>query len=115
MLLVPALLLIAPLPAHLPAPARSTIRSCYLAVNGKVHVKGRCLVFPIGGDGFTLNTWDHGKPRRSHFAVVNETRPGWGDASWNANPNDSRAGDPLGRVRWKAGCWVNPRVRICAR
>jgi hypothetical protein len=108
LLLAPALLLAL-------APARSTMRQCTLAVNGKLHVNGRCLVFPMGGHGYTLNSWDKGKPRRSHFAVVDETRPGQGEASWNADPDDSRAGDSLGRVRWKAGCWVNARVRICAR
>ena len=110
-----AALLLAAAPAPAAPPARSSVRSCYLAVNGKVHVNGRCRVFPMGGHSYTLNTWDDGKPRRSHFAVVNETRAGWGEASWNADPNDSRAGDPLGRVRWQKSCWVNPRVRICAR
>jgi hypothetical protein len=113
MLLTAALLLAAAPPQ--PAPARSAMRSCYLRVDGKVHVNGRCRVFPMGGHSYTLNTWDGGKPRRPHFAVVNETRPGQGEASWNADPNDSRAGDPLGRVRWQKGCWVSARVRICAR
>lgn len=106
-------LLIAALPA--PLPARPVMRSCYLRVDGKVHVNGRCRVFPLGGRGYTLNTWDRGKPRRSHFVQVTELRAGRAEASWNADPDDNRAADPLGRVRWHKGCWINTRVRICAR
>lgn len=118
MLLASALLLAAAAPAApapQPAPVRSTLRSCYLSVKGKVHVNGRCRVYPMGGHSYTLNSWDGGKPHRSHFAVVNETRPGRGEATWNRDPNDDRAGDPLGTVRWQRGCWVNPQVKICAR
>jgi hypothetical protein len=97
------------------APAHSSLRTCYLAVNGKVHVNGRCLVYPLGGHSYTLNTWEKGKPRQSHFAQVNETSAGRGDATWNGDPNDDRAGDSLGNVQWKKGCWVNTRVKICAR
>lgn len=112
MLLVTALLIAA---APAPLPTGSAVRHCYLRVDGTVHVNGRCRVFPLGGHGYTLNTWDGGKPRRSHFAQINEAKPGRGDASWNADPDDDRAGDPLGRVRWQKGCWTNARVKICAR
>ncbi|UYY59781.1 hypothetical protein [Sphingomonas sp. S2-65] len=112
-MLLTAALLIAAAPA--PLPARSAMRQCYLRVDGKVHVNARCRVFPLGGKSYTLNTWDGGKPRRSHFAQVSEGKPGRGEASWNADPNDNRAGDPLGSVRWSKGCWINTRVKICAR
>lgn len=111
-MLIAAALFIA---AGVGAPAQSSIRHCYLRVDGTVWVNGRCRVFPLGGHGYTLNTWDRGKPRRPHFAQVNEDRAGHGQASWNADPNDDRAGDPLGRVRWQHGCWINLRVKICAR
>lgn len=110
-----AALLLATNPVQAPAPAHAAVRACYLAVDGKVYVNGRCRVFPLGDRGYTLNTWDKGKPRASHFAQVNATRAGIGDANWNRDPNDDRAGDSLGTVRWRKGCWVNPRVRICAR
>ena len=90
-------------------------KRCYLAVDGKVRVDGRCLVFPLGDKGYTLNTWDRGKPQRSHFAQVNAYSDGTGDASWNADPNDDHALDPLGTVHFVRGCWINRRVRICAR
>lgn len=106
------------LAALLPAPAlagQSAPKRCYLAIDGKTLVDNRCLVFPLDHGGYTLNTWDKGKPRRSHFAQVNADPGGTGTASWNADPNDDRALDPLGRVRLVHGCWVNRRARICAR
>jgi hypothetical protein len=107
-----ATLLIAASPPQ--APATSSVRTCYFSVDGKVRVNGRCLVFPLGGHGYTLNTWDRGKPRASHFVQVDETSPGLGIATWNRDPGDDRAGDPLGIVRWQKGCWVNSRVKICS-
>lgn len=98
-----------------PADAGSVWKRCYLAVEGKVEVNGPCRVFPLGNHGYTLNVWSGGKPRRSHFANVNAAADGTGDASWNADPNDDRALDPLGKVRWARGCWVNRRAKICAR
>jgi hypothetical protein len=111
-------LLAAALPAPLaaaPATPRSTPKSCTLIVDGKRLVSGRCLVFPLGDGGYTLNTWDHGKPRQSHFAQVNARPDGTGDATWNKDPTDDHALDPLGKVRLVHGCWVNHRTRICAR
>ncbi|MFC4254997.1 hypothetical protein GRI97_06140 [Altererythrobacter xixiisoli] len=121
----------APLPTALPTPtptptpaaaapetpdtAGSTRRNCHLAVDGTVHVDGPCLVFPMGPDQYTLNTWDQGKPARSHFAMVTTDASGTTTASWNADPNDTRAGDPLGTVTKDGDCWVNTRARICAR
>lgn len=111
-----ALFMATGLPASLSAaPARSTMKRCYLAVDGKVRVNNPCRVFPLGDRGYTINTWDGGKPRRSHFAQVNANPDGTGDATWNADPNDDRALDPLGKVRWVKGCWINGRARICAR
>ncbi|CAN5286052.1 hypothetical protein BH09PSE1_BH09PSE1_11670 [soil metagenome] len=92
----------------------SSRRQCWLAVDGAVHVDGPCLVFPFGDGGYTLNAWSEGKPERSHFAVVMLNRDGTGDATWNADPDDDRAGDPLGTVRLTNGCWVNDRTRICS-
>ena len=97
------------------AEAHSTVKQCYLSVDGKVRVNNRCRVFPLGGRSYTLNTWDHGKPRRSHFAQIDTHPDGTGDATWNADPNDTHAQDPLGTVRWVKGCWINRRARICAR
>lgn len=90
-------------------------RDCFLSVDGVVEVKGSCLVFLMGDGGYTLNTWSKGKPRQSHFAVVSINADGSADASWNADPDDDRAGDPLGRVQRVDGCWVNERARICER
>ena len=97
------------------AETRSTQKQCYLSVDGKVLVNNRCRVFPLGGRSYTLNSWDHGKPRRSHFAQVNANPDGTGDATWNADPDDTHAQDPLGTVRWVKGCWIGKRARICAR
>lgn len=92
-----------------------TDRDCLLVVDGVTHVSGRCLVYPMGDGGFTLNVWSRGKPAQSHFAVVSINGPGPADASWNKDPDDSHAWDPLGPVTPEAGCWVNTRTRICAR
>jgi hypothetical protein len=70
----------------------------------------------MGTDGsYTLNTWDKGKPAQSHFAVVSVTGGGAADATWNKDPDDDRAVDPLGTVRLVQGCWQNTRAKICAR
>ncbi|MBA2934749.1 hypothetical protein HZF05_11640 [Sphingomonas sp. CGMCC 1.13654] len=98
-----------------PVEAKSPIKHCYLAVDGKVRVNNPCQVFPLGGHSYTLNTWDGGKPKRSHFAQVDANSDGTGDATWNADPNDDHALDPLGTVRWVKGCWINRRAKICAR
>lgn len=91
----------------------STTRGCYLKVDGIVRVDGPCLVFPIGQEEYTLNTWTNGKPKNSHFAMVSANPDGSGSATWNADPNDNRALDPLGTVQKEGDCWVNDRVRIC--
>lgn len=92
----------------------SSRQACYLAVDGRVHVDGPCLVFPFGDGGYTLNAWSDGKPAQSHFAVVTTNGDGTATATWNADPDDTRAGDPLGAARFSEGCWVNDRVKICA-
>jgi len=106
-------------PARQPAPDDSIsglkTQSCFLEVDGVVHIDGPCLVYPMGDTGYTLNTWSHGKPARSHFAMIVVNGDGSGDASWNRDADDDRAGDPLGTVHLKNGCWVNDRARICAR
>lgn len=94
---------------------RSRMRDCYLKVDGTVHVAGRCLVFPMGDDTYTLNTWDRGKPASSHFAMISRRPDGSHEATWNADPDDTRAFDALGTVTLNDGCWTNDRVRICAR
>ena len=94
---------------------RSRMRDCYLKVDGTVHVAGRCLVFPMDGDEYTLNTWDRGKPASSHFAMISRRPDGSHEATWNADPDDTRAFDALGTVTLNDGCWTNDRVRICAR
>lgn len=93
----------------------SVMRGCYLKVDRVVRVKGRCLVFPMGKDEYTLNTWDHGKPAHSHFAMVSANPDGTATASWNADPDDDRAMDPLGIVIRQGNCWINERTRICVR
>lgn len=94
----------------------SAKRSCYLRVDGKVRVSGSCLVYPMGADGsYTLNTWDKGKPAQSHFAVVSVNGSTTADATWNKDPEDDRALDPLGTVKLVKGCWQNARAKICAR
>ncbi len=96
-----------------PTTPSSTMRGCYLKVDGIVHVDGPCLVFPMGKDEYTLNTWANGKPGNSHFAMVSAKPDGNGTATWNADPNDDRALDLLGTVRKDGYCWVNDRTRIC--
>jgi hypothetical protein len=100
--------------SHVPARTASARRDCQLVVDGKVQVEGPCLVAPLDDKGYTLNSWSEGKPARSHFAVVTEGADGSAAATWNADPDDDRAGDPLGTVTLADGCWVNKRVRICA-
>ena len=97
------------------AATRSAMRDCYLRVDGVVRVSGRCRVFPMGEDEYTLNTWDGGKPAQPHFAVVTRNGDGTATATWNADPEDDRAMDPLGIVRRDSNCWVNERARICVR
>lgn len=89
-------------------------KSCYLSVDGKVLLDGPCLVYPFGDGGYTMNAWSEGKPKNSHFAVVVLMADGTADATWNADPDDDKAGDRLGTVRLSDGCWINDRVRICA-
>ena len=89
-------------------------KSCYLSVDGKVLLDERCLVYPFGDGGYTMNAWSEGKPKNSHFAVVALMADGSADATWNADPDDDKAGDRLGTVRLRDGCWINDRVRICA-
>lgn len=101
----------APVTPPTPTPLR---QACSLTVDGQLHVQGPCLVYPFGDGGYTLNAWSDGKPRQSHFAVVTLNADGTALATWNADPDDTRAGDPLGTVRLVDGCWVNARARICA-
>ncbi|MBW6524299.1 hypothetical protein KZ810_12390 [Sphingomonas sp. RHCKR47] len=100
-----------------PAPTRSAMRDCYLKVDGVVQVSGRCRVFPMGKDQYTLNTWDGGKPAQPHFAVVtkNSDADTTATATWNADPADDHAMDPLGIVARDGDCWVNKRALICVR
>lgn len=97
------------------AAARSAMRDCYLRVDGVVQVSGRCRVFPMGEDEYTLNTWDGGKPAQPHFAVVTKNADGTATATWNADPADDRAMDLLGIVSRDGDCWTNERARICVR
>jgi hypothetical protein len=90
-------------------------RECQLEVDGKVMVAGRCWVYPMGAGDYTLNTRDHRKPHYPHFAMVSSNGDGTANVTWNADPTDDRASDPLGKARKRGGCWVNERVRICAR
>ncbi len=94
---------------------RSAAKQCRFEVDGKTLLDGRCQVYPMGDGGYTLNTWSEGKPAASHFAVVTTRRDDKADASWNADPDDDRAGAPLGVVTLRDGCWVNDRTRICAK
>ena len=89
-------------------------KPCYLSVDGKVLLDESCLVYPFGDGGYTMNAWSEGKPKNSHFAVVVLMADGSADATWNADPDDDKAGDRLGTVRLRDGCWINDRVRICA-
>ena len=88
-------------------------RRCLLVVDGKTLVRGDCMVFPMGGGSFTLNTARPGK-RVGHFAVVDVTGRDVGTASWNAQAGDLHAWDPLGRVVRNGACWTNSRARVCA-
>ena len=90
-------------------------RECRFEVDGKVMVAGRCWVYSMGTGDYTLNTRDHGKPHYPHFAMVSSNGDGTANVTWNADPTDDRAFDPLGKARKRGGCWVNERVRICAR
>ncbi len=100
-----------------PASTRSAMRDCYLKVDGVVQVSGRCRVFPMGKDQYTLNTWDGSKPAQPHFAVVtkNNDADTTATATWNADPTDDHAMDPLGTVARDGNCWANKRARICVR
>ncbi|NLS26007.1 hypothetical protein S2M10_09880 [Sphingomonas sp. S2M10] len=93
----------------------SAARHCRFEVDGKTLLDGRCQVYPMGDGGYTLNTWSAGKPAQSHFAVVTTRADGKADATWNQDPDDDKAMDPLGVVTLQNGCWVNGRTRICAQ
>lgn len=88
-------------------------KPCYLSVDGKVLLDETCLVYPFGDGGYTMNAWSEGKPKNSHFAVVVLMADGSADATWNADPDDDKAGDRLGTVRLDGDCWINDRARIC--
>ncbi len=88
-------------------------KPCYLSVDGKVLLDEPCLVYPFGDGGYTMNAWSEGKPKNSHFAVVVLMADGSADATWNADPDDDKAGDRLGTVRLDGDCWINDRARIC--
>jgi hypothetical protein len=90
-------------------------KSCYLSVDGKVLLDEPCLVYPFGDGGYTMNAWSEGKPKNSHFAVVVLMAHGSADATWNADPDDDKAGDRLGTVRLDGDCWINDHARICVR
>ena len=94
-------------------PASSRQR-CYLRVDGKVFIDGECSVFPLSGGTYTLNVIGRGKRPSRHFAQVTALAGGRFEATWNVDPADLHALDPLGPVEMKDGCWVNARVRICA-
>lgn len=98
-----------------PATPTASRKSCYLSVDGKVLLDEPCLVYPFGDGGYTMNAWSEGKPKNSHFAVVVLMADGSADATWNADPDDDKAGDRLGTVRLSDGCWINDRARICVR
>ena len=101
--------------ARTDAASTSSMRDCYLKVDGVVRVTGRCRVFPMGKNEYTINTYDGGKPAYPHLAMVIRNPDGTGTATWNADPGDDRALDPLGSVTFDGGCWVNRRARICVR
>ncbi|MFA4898184.1 MAG: hypothetical protein WC563_01540 [Brevundimonas sp.] len=98
-----------------PTTPAASRKSCYLSVDGKVLLDEPCLVYPFGDGGYTMNAWSEGKPKNSHFAVVVLMADGTADATWNADPDDDKAGDRLGAVRLSNGCWTNDRARICVR
>ena len=98
-----------------PATPTASRKSCYLSVDGKVLLDEPCLVYPFGDGGYTMNAWSEGKPKNSHFAVVVLRADGTADATWNADPDDDKAGDRLGAVRLNDDCWINDRARICVR
>jgi len=96
-------------------PPHSAAKQCRFEVDGKTLLDDRCQVYPMGDGGYTLNSWSAGKPVQSHFAVVSTRADGKADATWNKDPDDDKAMDPLGVVTLRDGCWVNQRTRICAR
>ncbi|WP_269220763.1 hypothetical protein [Brevundimonas vesicularis] len=96
-----------------PATPAASRKPCYLSVDGKVLLNESCLVYPFGDGGYTMNAWSEGKPKNSQFAVVALMADGSADATWNADPDDDKAGDRLGTVRLSDGCWINDRARIC--
>ena len=98
-----------------PTTPTASRKSCYLSVDGKVLLDEPCLVHPFGDGGYTMNAWSEGKPKNSHFAVVVLMADGTADATWNADPDDDKAGDRLGTVRLDGDCWINDRARICVR
>lgn len=98
-----------------PVTPTASRKSCYLSVDGNVLLDESCLVYPFGDGGYTLNAWSDGKPKNSHFAVVVLLADGSADATWNADPDDDKAGDRLGAVRLNGDCWTNDRARICER
>jgi len=98
-----------------PATPTASRKSCYLSVEGKILLDEPWLVYPFGDGGYTMNAWSEGKPKNSHFAVVVLMADGTADATWNADPDDDKAGDRLGTVRLNGDCWTNDRARICVR
>jgi hypothetical protein len=72
-----ATLLAAASPPQAPASAAATssVRTCNFAVNGKVRVNGRCLVFPLGGTATRLIPGIEGSPaRRISLRLMKQVR-----------------------------------------
>lgn len=86
---------------------------CLLVVKGKTFINGPCKIDKYQGS-IMLNT-GAGEMPSPYFLYLNELPNGGHEASWNADPQSTHAGQSLGEdFKFKAGCWVGKLAKICA-
>lgn len=106
---------------------------CYLSVNGKTYINGKCEFEHYNGDGsFSFNdgkmklkcvAYDQGPGRcsnanqvitaRGTFGQLQIISPGKAKIYWN-NGINSQAQTPLATVVRNGACWESSKVKLCA-
>ena len=84
---------------------------CYLSVERRVYLDGRCNIILRSDGSFSIGAGD--QSRSPYFAYVNMAE-GQARASWNRVPNSNHADSNLGIVTREGGCWVNSHAKVCA-
>jgi hypothetical protein len=91
--------------------AQAAQGECYLSVDSRTYLNGRCNVILRADGSFSIGAGEHSRSR--FFAYVNMV-DGQAWASWNGVANSNHAEVSLGTVVRQGGCWVNSRAKVCA-